>query len=239
MLKTGLPYDIDLMNNIAEHGAIVDMSSLKFPGIDKDKQIYTALIFLKNTGFDVTLDFSQCSFKEKEEYLLLYLQKDVSIKNPEFAKTWIEILLTELTLEIEMQGFLAPEEIKLFIKRNQDSYISNIKSFIASLPVYAMYRYYLNDKAYTLNDIKHSDYSQISNNICKLFAMYPEEIMFIFSTIEKEPVFYEKLFTVENNELFDSLQNLPFFQLLYGLTIKDKEEWKQILMLSESTKETQ
>ena len=74
MLRTRIPYDIEKIEKIRDCGAIVDVSAPEFPGIEKDKQLRTTLVFLRNTGFDVKLDFTKCTYEEKRTYLLLYLQ---------------------------------------------------------------------------------------------------------------------------------------------------------------------
>jgi hypothetical protein len=78
MINTGLPYKLEEITEISETGAAVDMSDVNFPGIDDDKQIATALIFLRNTGFkNVSLDFSKCDYETKCKYLTEYLTSEI------------------------------------------------------------------------------------------------------------------------------------------------------------------
>ena len=56
MIQTGLPYTPELMKDISEQGAIVDMSSINFPeGVENSTR--TVFIYLRNTGFkNIVLD---------------------------------------------------------------------------------------------------------------------------------------------------------------------------------------
>lgn len=222
MLKTRIPYDIEKIEEIRDYGAKVDVSSPNFPGIEKDKQLRTTLVFLRNTGFDVELDFSNCTYEEKREYLLLYLQEKIEVKNKEFSDTWIKILMKYIGIDCSRPCFLNREELSTFISENED-YISHVVNFIYSLALYAMKRYALEDKAYNFADFESSDSDNISNNICEIIKA--SEIIMIYS-IDNTPVFYNKAFTVENNKLFNAIQHLPFMSLLFGLGKYDlfKEE---------------
>lgn len=213
MLKTRIPYDIEKIEEIRDHGAIVDVSSPNFPGIEKDKQLRTTLVFLRNTGFNVELDFSKCTYEEKREYLLLYLQEKIEIKNKEFSDTWVKILMEYIGIESDKPCFLNEEELTTFISENSE-YISHVVNFIYSLVLYAMKRYSLEDKAYSFEDFETSDTDDISDNICQIIKV--PEIIMIYST-DNTPVFYNKVFTIENNKLFDAIQRLPFISLLFGL----------------------
>lgn len=220
MLKTRIPYDIERIEEIRERGAIADMSAPDFPGIADDRQLRTAMVFLRNTGFDVKLDFSACDYDEKRDYLLLYLQEKIEIRYKEFSDTWTRIIMEALGLESGRPSILAEDEIARFISENRE-YIRHVINFIYSLALYAMYRYSLNGKAYGMEGFKTSDADDISANICYVLES-PETIM-VYS-MEDEPVFYTKLYRVENNKLFDALQKLPFMSLLFGFGMYDLSE---------------
>lgn len=217
MLKTQIPYDIEKIEEIRDHGAIVDVSNPQFPGIDNDKQLRTTLVFLRNTGFDVKLDFSACTYEEKRAYLLLYLQEKIEIKYKEFSDTWTKVILESLGFENNRPSILTKDEQALFIKENHE-YISHIVTFIYSLTLFAMYRYSLNGHAYDMESFRKTEADDIGNNIC--FILEAPEIILVYSA-DKEPVFFSKNFTVENNALFDALQKLPFMSLLYGFGMYD------------------
>ena len=217
MLRTRIPYDIEKIEEIREHGATVDVSSPSFPGIAEDKQHRTTLVFLRNTGFDVELDFSGCSYEEKRTYLLLYLQEKIEVKYKEFSDTWVKIIMEVLGLESDRKSILSEEELKKFMKENSN-YINHVVNFIYSLTLYAMDRYSLNSAAYNMHEFKQTDADDISTNIC--FILEAPETIMVYS-MEDEPMFYTKIFTMENNQLFDALQKLPFMSLLYGFGMYD------------------
>ena len=217
MLRTRIPYDIEKIEEIREHGATVDVSSPSFPGIAEDKQLRTTLVFLRNTGFDVELDFSGCSYEEKRDYLLIYLQEKIEVEYKEFSDTWISIILQSLGFENNRSSILNKEEQSLFIKENNE-YISHVVAFLYSLTLYAMYRYSLNDHAYNMEGFRKTDAEDISSNICSVLKA--PEIILVYS-LDNEPVFFSKIFTVENNKLFDAIQKLPFMSLLYGFGMYD------------------
>ena len=217
MLRTRIPYDIEKIEEIRDFGAIVDVSSPDFPGIDKDKQLRTTLVFLRNTCFDVTLDFSKCAYEEKRTYLLLYLQEKIEVKYKEFSDTWTSIILQSLGFENDRPSILTKEEQSLFIKENNE-YISHVINFIYSLTLYAMDRYSLNGQAYDMEGFRKTDVEDISGNIC--FVLEAPEIIMVYS-LDIEPQLYTKIFTIENNKLFDAIQKLPFMSLLYGFGMYD------------------
>ena len=213
MLKTRIPYNIELIEEIKENGAIVDLSSPDFPGIAPDKQLRTTLVFLRNTGFEVRLDFSKCSYKEKRDYLILYLKEKIEIKNREFADSWYKILMEKSGFSCEEECILSDEELVRFISEEAD-YIDHVINFIYSLPLYAMKRYTLEDKAYNMDSFDESAANDISDNIC--FVLEHPDILCLYMHTEK-PMFYTKIFTIENNKLFDAIQSLPFMSILFGL----------------------
>lgn len=216
MIKTKLPYRLEDMSTISEEGAIVDMSSPDFPGISEEKQIYTSLIFLRNTDFEVSLDFSNCTYREKARYLLTYMKDGIKCKHKEFSDAWIEILLYASEISFESQSFMSHEEIDRFISDNRD-YINEILKFIASIPLYAMNRFSLNGVAYNTDDFTKTDNTDISNNIIHLFTYSAFMDIFECTSQKYEPVFYEKIFTMDNNELFFKMLDLPFMKMLLGL----------------------
>ena len=60
MIKTGLPYDFETMQQIMQEGAIVDVTNISYPSIPKEDNVKTSLIYLRNTNFDnVHLDFQK------------------------------------------------------------------------------------------------------------------------------------------------------------------------------------
>ena len=115
-IKTGLPYDLDQMENIAQNGAIVDISNINFPGIPDSKKVRTAYIFLRNTGFEnIVLDFQKADYKTKSDFLITYLQDTIENNNQEIHNSWITILFDYNNIENYGYSILTKEEENKFI----------------------------------------------------------------------------------------------------------------------------
>lgn len=220
MLRTKIPYQIEKIEEIRERGAIVDLSNPMFPGIEKDKQLRTTLVFLRNTGFEVELDFTLCTYEEKRDYLLLYLKEKIEVKYKEFSDTWVKIIMEAIGIENDRPSILTEDEMARFLEENKE-YISKVINFIYSLTLYAMDRYSLSNQAYNMKSFNTTDVDDIGSNIC--YVLVAPEIIMVYS-IDDEPMFYTKLFTIENNKLFDAVQRLPFMSLLYGFGMYDLSE---------------
>lgn len=234
MIKTGLPYNMSEMEEIKNNGAIVDMSDIKFPGIPKDKIQRTAFIFFRNTGFNVKLDFSKCTFEEKEAFLIAYLTENLDVKPSEFATSYIKIFNRLIGNDINIECILLDEEIDQFIK-NHEELLSKLFQFINSLPVFALFYFSLNDKAYTLSDIERSDENIINDNFYYIISR--DEFISIFDNdAGVAPLFYTQLFTFENTKLLQAVQSLPFFSILHGLSTLDSATWEEMIDASESFK---
>lgn len=227
MIKTGLPYDMGSMDEIKNNGALVDMSDINFPGIPDDKIQRTTFIFLRNTGFNVTLDFSNCDYTLKEKFLLSYLNEDIDVKENEFASTYVKIFNKMVDNNIDIESILSDDEINLFIDRNKD-FINKLLRFIISLPIFAMFYFSLNDKAYTLDDIEKTDDNVINENFYHIISN--EKLVSVFdNSLNISPMFYNTIFRLENEKLFHSVEKLPFFSILHGLSTLPEDEWKNML----------
>lgn len=228
--RTGLPYDMNVMEEIKENGAIVDMSDIKFPGIPADKVQRTTFIFFRNTGFDVKLDFSNCSFEEKEQFLIAYLLERIDVKQTEFATSYVKILNRAVGNDIDVECIMTNEEIDRFIENYKDD-ISDFLQFAVSLPLFAMYYFSLNNQAYDMSEFEHTDDDKFSDNFYHIIST--DGFIALFDhDITLPPLFYDKLFTFENHKLLEAIQNLPFFAILHGLCTTSTEDWEAMLKTS-------
>ena len=213
-IKTGLPYKEEDLSFIQNNGAIVKMEKINFPSINIENQIETSLIYLRNTGFQVIYDFSQCSFERKSKFLIQYLTLEYELNIPELVSTWLCILNYINDSKITTKpSILSQDEIIKFIKLNQ-GLILNIFKVILSLPVYLALR--LKQSPFQ-NDIKENNSFYLNNNIILLFQF--QEFLYLYQNkLSLELENFTKIFTMENNQLFNSInQKLPFGYLLYGL----------------------
>ena len=228
MFNTGLPYDLNLMNDIAEQGAIVDMNNINFPGIPENLKIKTSFIFLRNTGFEnISLDFFSVNYEEKEKFLLFFLTGDIESNNQEFIDTWLSILFFFNEINNDIITILDKDEIEKFIKNNNEL-ILKISSVINSLPVMLINR--LKNKPWNFN-IQTQKFGNINiKNLAKIIST--EEAFYLYTNLNTEkyqPVFYEDLFSEEENDLFFAMTNSPLFVIMFGLSTTPTEELETLI----------
>ena len=59
-IRTGVPYKPEEMARIYEEGAIVDLSRVNFPTCKTtEENMHALFVYLRNTGYDVTFDFTE------------------------------------------------------------------------------------------------------------------------------------------------------------------------------------
>lgn len=228
MVKTGLPYKMEEMDDICNNGAIVDMSSIKFPGIDESDQVRTSFVFLRNTGFDnVTLDFSTTSYDIKSNFVKEFITSDIVIEYKGLAATLINLLSHMSNLPFrENNSIFNENELNKFVKENKEL-LSEVLQILVSLPLYAMNRLSLKDKLYSMDDVEHTDKFIVKNNLKHLFGY--NAIPFIISSHQEiKPLYYDLLFREDNNELFEAFCEgktmIP--EMLYGMGVIDSNVWQ-------------
>jgi hypothetical protein len=227
MIVTGLPYSMTDMDDIKNNGAIVDMSNIHFPNIEESKVVRTTLLFLRNTGFDVKLDFSKCSYQVKEDFLLQYLKINIDINQNELVSSYIKIFNKMIGNELAAECILTDDEIQQFILNNS-SMLAEVFQFIKSLPIFAMYYFSLDNEVYTLDDIEKHDEFNINNNFYNIIS-HPDLVSVFDNEVELAPLFYTNIFSYDNKKLLEAMQHLPFFSILYGLCTKSTDEWNGVL----------
>lgn len=198
----------------------IDMNNLKFDA-PKEKIKYYAFIFLRNIGSKFKLNFDNCSFEDKEEYLKLFLSSNIDVYIPLLSSTWIEILTSEIDNKMYLKSILTRDEIDLFIERNKE-FINKIRRLINSLPFYAINRYGNKSEVPGIDEVDIIDDDEI-----KLINLYQltefDSFMLLFNTEdevipERKPGFYT-LFSDKDNEYNMSriMNNLPFFNIIMTL----------------------
>ena len=230
MIQTGLPYIPELMKDISEQGAIVDMSSINFPeGVENS--IRTVFIYLRNTGFkNIVLDFTKCSYEQKQSYLVEYINTDIINEIPILTYTWKQILLCRDTNVQVYQSILNEEETKDFVG-SFESLINDLISFYLSTPLFILSRIKGdNDKALlNMEGIEITDYKPGNEN---LYYLIEPEFMNALSLTYKDNIpvkFYSQYFKIDNNALFDKLTQTDFYALINTMATCKPEEFKEIL----------
>lgn len=221
-----LPFDINEIKSNDDFS--INMSKFNFD-VPKDQQKKASFIFLRNMNVDIPLDFSECSFEDKEEFIKLYLTEDIDVNAEILASTWIEILSAKDGGGVVLPSIFTSNEIEKFLGKNKE-FIREIYSIINSLPIYSMAISSQNGSMFNINDFKRSSYDGIKLiNFCKL-SKFDEFSLLIDGTTE--PIFYDKLFT-ETSSMEEINSNLPFTNLLSMLNFSSDDQNKFVDAISE------
>lgn len=204
MIHTGLPYELKDITEISTEGAVVDMSQLAFPATPEEQQIRTAMIFLRNTGFDsVQLDFSKCSMEMKLAYILEYVTTGIFVKNEELSDAVMSVL-DECFFGYPgvIESFADKSVCDAFIEWHGDV-VKKLLQLLVSVPVYYLFRSKHNGEIFTMDGFEKTDDAEIGPNYMNLLNY--EEMQYIMFNTNLRPLFYTKYFTDDNNELFDRI----------------------------------
>lgn len=209
MLRYSLPVDLDSIGKNQDE-YLIDMSDLNFD-MDANYQKRAAFVFLRNTGLKANLDFSRCSYEDKEEYLMLFLQCGVEVQSDILASTWMEILSAKDGGDHYLPTILSADEIKRFCEDHRE-YINELYQFINSLPIHAMMVSGLDKITFNTDEFEKTDYSDISLvNFVKLIDFDSFILLIDNSTPQK---MYTKLF-VPNEYYINQITNkLPYLSLI-------------------------
>lgn len=227
MAISGLPIEDELMAEFYEKGGTIDMSKIKFPNIkDVEKNLRATFIYLRNTNYNnITYDFNNMNYEQKERLLNYYLDTDIEYAIDELTETWLCILYASVCKKpIEYRCILNELEMASFHAVNFER-IKDLWQFILSLPTFAISRL---DADFIENDLTKTD-KEI--NLVNLYSILKlDGINGLFDYVgEIEPLFYEKLFTLENNRLFESTVDMDFMKVLYGIVHTDLRKLEGIV----------
>lgn len=218
-----LPIDSSLIKGIQEDD-IIDMSDLRFPPEITNKQ-RAALLFIRNTGIKTNFVFYDCTFDEKEKFLLLYLTgKRIDVNMDILASTWVKILVYN-KLDTNTKSILTDKEISLFCKQHKEI-INEIYRFLVSIPLCAIDvfnrgRIKNNEETIDLGiEYEKTDYYRINPfTFIKIFDY--NEIIILSQMLEGyiTPVFYTNYFESCRDEHYpgfinDLMDKFPYLSLL-------------------------
>lgn len=204
-----LPFDISILEEM-EGTVSIDMSNPNFnvPGV---KQKRSAYVFLRNLGVPVELDFTKCSYEDKEEYLLLFMQENIDVDCELLTNTWIEILSARDGGGVVLPSILSVDEIDQFLERNKE-FLDEMYQLINSLPIYSMYCSIQNTQAFNVDDFEKTDYDGIKiTNFSKL-SKYSAFMLLIDGNTPSK--FYTKLFIKDEPNIIAMMERLPYLNLL-------------------------
>lgn len=213
-----LPMDLNTMT-ADENTAVIDMSNLNFP-VSPEKQKRSALIFIRNTGISMELSFDNCSYEDKEEYLIMYMHDNINIHIPLLTTTWIEILSEHRDNRIILPSILNSEEIATFIQRNQE-FINEVNHLIISLPMYAIMVLSKmergdDDLEIDMDGIEVTDYNGVNIYNLEDMSTYDDFGLLVFRTTDMIPRIYSQYFGEDSDRMpIDKItRRLPVFGML-------------------------
>ena len=227
MIRTGIPYSKEQIAEVYEKGAVVDLSVINFPDIDNLKdEMHAVFVYLRNTGYNVTFDFSNMTYNQKEALLLEYLNTKISFNIPALNTTWLSILYACLGERIKgMESILTDEELIEFQKSNFQ-YVLKIWEFLVSLPLFLIKRLDLDNF-----DSKAEKTEEEPNLVNFYNVLACEEIddLITKGAGDIPPKDYVKLFTVDNTKLFEAISDCSFATFLQGIASAEDDEFKEFV----------
>lgn len=200
----GLPTDHELLDN---EDIIIDMNKIDL-GIDNK---LSKFIYIRNCGIKNKLYFGNCSYKDKEDYILTYMENDIDIKSIELTSTWASILSND----VNEFSILNENEIKIFNINNKE-YINMIKIFISSILFFKADR--MNKDKFKLDiedKIEETEFDKISlYAIHKLFNNNFNQILPL--VLNKNLLYFKNIFNKRNSYYLINIINsfTPFNELL-------------------------
>lgn len=212
MKRITIPTDLSSVEENEE--LTIDMSELNFD-VDNSKKKFFSFIYIRNSGIKMKLDFSKCSYKDKEEFLILFMTSGIEVKSDILASTWLEILFN--SYQVTLDSILTTDEIRKF-NIDHSEYISLIRQFINSIPLYAMYVFHEEGKEpMNLDEFDRSDFNEIS--LCNFYQLtaFADFILLLEDVnTDNKAVFYEKIFDNPDDCFYLSIiiNNLPYLRFL-------------------------
>lgn len=222
-MRTGLPYDIErvfeLVDSTPDYKLVVDMSDIHFPS-DIENVEKTTMIYLRNTGYNVELDFSNCDYGRKERLLYEYLFGQIYCDLKELSLAWIAIIKYYVCGEYSDYSILNEQELKSFCQTHKDR-INELVVFYVSLPIFLFKRLGVADISFS--DIPKQTTVSFNGGVQYLLSTGVGFSEWIIRISDKYiPHDFVNVFTLDNNELFESLLKYTEIPaIFYGITQTD------------------
>ena len=194
---------------------MTDIHSFKFNDGTK-AGMRKSLIFIRNTGMKDDFSFENCSYEEKAAWLLMYLQGDIDAQITPLRDTWIDILFGQGCHN--ERSIISGDDINRFIDENRE-YVSHVRQFINSLPLYAIFAYHRpNQEPMSMDQFEISDFHQINLINVGYLADHPGFIILLDNNPpdDQKPVFFKKIWTDEQNlyDLSAIMAKMPYINLI-------------------------
>lgn len=226
-IRTGVPYKPEEMARIYEEGAIVDLSRVNFPTCKTtEENMHALFVYLRNTGYDVTFDFTEMTYEQKVALLKEYLNTKIDYNIPVLNTTWLSVLYACLGERIKgMESILNDLEL-ITMQSAEFSYIENLWTFIVSLPLFLIKR--LDLDAF---ESKAEKTNEELNLVNLYYILEQPEIDDLINKGAGEipPKDYEKIFTVDNTRLFECLNGCSFTTFIQGMVNSEDTEFQDFV----------
>lgn len=227
MIKTGLPYSKDIIAEVYENGAEVDLSVLRFPDLKTvEDEMHAVFVYLRNTGYKVTFNFDNMTYCQKEALLKEYLATKIDYNIPALNTTWLSILYACLGERIKgMESILSDEELIQFQRENFQQ-VLKIWEFLVSLPLFLIKRLDLDNFDST------AEKTEEEPNLVNFYHVLEcEEIddLIVKGSGDIAPKDYVKLFTVDNTRLFETMADCSFATFLQGIASAEDNDFKEFV----------
>ena len=203
---------------------IIDMSSFIFDDTISDKK-RAAMLYIRNTGLNAKFLFDNCSYLDKEDFLILYLTGHrLNVDIPILTSTWVKILVYN-KFNTDLPSILKNTEIKIFYEAHMDL-INEIYRFLISVPICSINLYDTSVGLLKKNiEISECDIFN-SFTFMKLFDF--DEIITLSCTIEGfDPVFYrnyfDPMYECRPGLINDLVNKFPYSALLNILLCNNPE----------------
>ena len=226
-IRTGVPYKPDEMAEIYENGAVVDLSKVNFPTCKSlEENMHALFVYLRNTGYKVTFDYTEMSYEQKVALLKEYLDTKIDYEIPELNTTWLSVLYACLGERIQGMVSILNDLELVTMQAAEFPYIEKIWKFIVSLPLYLIKRLDLETFDSTAEKTDED-----FNLVNFYYVLQQPEIDDLINKGAGDipPRDYEKIFTVENTKLFECLNGCSFATFIQGMVNSEDEEFQEFV----------
>ena len=213
LLHTALPFKPEEFERIGTMGAIVDMGAIGFKSPDP---LRTALIYLRNVGFDkLKLDFSGMPYEDRAKLMKMFVECDIECSQPEFVQTWGAVFAISAESG-HMESFDGPllsvEEQRRFYDENRDM-VETLKDVVNAFPLMLLSRIKTNEPF--KDDLEHDGNTVFGPNISNfandfIFCILSNGGLNSIARIcggQLKLKWYDRIFTENNERLFSALRS--------------------------------
>lgn len=211
-----LPFEnpFDLEENIS-----IDILQSKFSE-DRDENINTSFIYLRNIDYTGILDFSNYTYEQKEYVILKYFYRDIQeLTLKQLDDTIMCFFCNSQIIQLYgIKSIFSDEEATIFISKHK-LLLQEIESFLLSIPIYILslgkeqtdQRYDYSKVKHTANKIKtyQAILSLIKNSYFNIMLL----TLSLDVKFNGEKLFYDAYFSYDNQVLADLVSQTTFSKL--------------------------